>query len=200
MTPTWAVVLVGLGSAVIGSLFTTLATISHERAAELRTRMLNAADEFSTEANTAIQQMYVASLEIRKAPLDQGYSQEIRTHLDKVSEAVDDTAAKQARINLLFGYDSPAGEAASNAVTWLRSTKLSLSAPEQMDGFDNGHRNSFGYYMRFNELALEGDRAVVSVVASISRSTTAAKESRRTNHAYRHCAYQGVTTGLSRAV
>ena len=155
MTPTWAVILVGLGSAVIGSLFTTLATISHERAAELRTRMLNAADEFSTEANTAIQQMYVASLEIRKAPPDQGYSQEIQAHVDKLSESVDDAAAKQARINLLFGYDSPAGEAANSAVTWLRSAKLSLSDPEQMGSFDNGHRNAFVYYMQFNQVALE---------------------------------------------
>jgi hypothetical protein len=76
--------------------------------------------------------MYVASLEIRKSPPDRGYSKKIRAHLDKVSESVDNAAAQQARINLLFGYDSPAGEAANS-----------------------GHRNSFVHYMQFNEVALE---------------------------------------------
>jgi hypothetical protein len=48
MTPTWAVILVGLAGGVIGSAVTTLLTISHERAAEFRSHMLNAADDFST--------------------------------------------------------------------------------------------------------------------------------------------------------
>jgi hypothetical protein len=173
VTPTWAVILVGLGSAVIGSLFTTLATISHERAAELRTRMLNAADEFSTGASAAIQQMYVAGIEIRKE-IDQrgeggggkrskakphsderGFSPEIQAHLDKVSEAVDDAAAKQARINLLFGDKSPAGEAAWRTVGWLRSTKLS---PEPLAMV--GSRTSGGTPLR-RPIAMASARAAV---------------------------------------
>ena len=170
MTPTWAVILVGLGSAVIGSLFTTLATISHERAAELRTRMLNAADEFSTAASAAIQQMYVAETEIRRAGTgetggkrskskpfreERRFSPAIRAHLDKVDQAVDDTAAKQARITLLFGDESLAGDAANRTVSFLRSTKLSLLDPEQMSSFDQSHLGAFANYQRFNSVALE---------------------------------------------
>src|SRR5262249_2725514 len=100
--------------------------------------MLNAADEFSTAASAAIQRMYVAGIEIRKdrtpqkgggkrskgTPLGEGrgFAPEIQTHLDKVSKAVDDAAAKQARINLLFGLKSPAGEAAGSTMYWLRGT------------------------------------------------------------------------------
>jgi hypothetical protein len=163
------VILVGLGSAVIGSLFTTLATISHERAAELRTRMLNAADEFSTAASAAIQQMYVAAIEIRRdrtgekgkhskaKPLtdERRLNPEIQAHLDKASQAVDETAAKQARITLLFGDESLTGDAASRTVSWLRSAKLSLSDPEQMSSFDQSHLGAFANYQRFNSVALQ---------------------------------------------
>jgi hypothetical protein len=184
VTPTWAVILVGLGSAVIGSLFTTLATISHERAAELRTRMLNAADEFSTAASAAIQQMYVAAIEIRRDGTgeraekrskakqlgdERRFSPTIQAHLDRVDEAVDDTAAKQARITLLFGDESLAGDAANRTVSFLRSAKLSLGDPEQMSkstepslgdpeqmsSFDRSHLGAFANYQRFNSVALE---------------------------------------------
>jgi hypothetical protein len=97
--------------------------------------------------------MYVASLEIRKSPPDRGYSKKIRAHLDKVSESVDNAAAQQARINLLFGYDSPAGEAANS-----------------------GHRNSFVHYMQFNEVALE---AIERSVPSWHRYRAAAGGERR---------------------
>jgi hypothetical protein len=172
MTPTWAVILVGLGSAVIGSLFTTLATISHERAAELRTRMLNAADEFSTGASAALQQMYVAANEIRReielgrkgsgkrskaTPVgeERGFSPEIQAHLHKVDEAVDDAAAKQARIFLLFGNESPAGEAATHTMGHLRGAKWLLRDLEQTVRFDETHSSAYAQHQRFNRVALE---------------------------------------------
>src|SRR4051794_26871691 len=87
LTPTWAVILVGLGSAVIGSLLTTLVTISHERAAELRAHMLNAAAEFSTGAITALHQARNAASEVKRddAPLDDDtgwFRPEIKKPLD----------------------------------------------------------------------------------------------------------------------
>jgi hypothetical protein len=66
------VILVGIGGALFGSLFGTLLTISHERAAEFRAHMLNAADDFSTGAITALHELRSAAGEIKKdeAPLD----------------------------------------------------------------------------------------------------------------------------------
>lgn len=88
MTPTWVVVLVGLGSGVVASVLTAMLTISHERAAELRAHMLNAADAFSTGAIAALQQARNAAGEITKddAPLDDEtgwFRLEIRTSSTK---------------------------------------------------------------------------------------------------------------------
>ncbi len=131
MTPTWAVILVGLGSAVLGSLLGTLPTISHERAAEFRSRMQSAADEFSTGAITALQQARFAAGEVLKdetTPLsdERGFRPEIQAHLDKANEAVDDVLAKQARIHLLFGDQSPAGIAASGVESQLRGLLMEV--------------------------------------------------------------------------
>lgn len=54
MTPTWVVLVVGLGSGVIGSVVTAVVQTSHERAAELRGNMLNAADAFATAVLEAL--------------------------------------------------------------------------------------------------------------------------------------------------
>jgi hypothetical protein len=131
VTPTWAVVLVGLAGGVLGSLLTTVLTISHERAAELRAHMLNAADEFSTEAIAALQHARNAAGEIKKddAPLDDEtgwFRAEIRAYLDKANQAVDDALAKQARVHLLFGDESPAGIATTGVVSQLRNMLMAL--------------------------------------------------------------------------
>jgi PleD family two-component response regulator len=87
MTPTWAVILVGVTSGALGSLVTAVVTASHERAAEFRTRMLNAADEFSTAAIVASQQTRdtAGAVKDAKAPLvdDTGaFRSEIKTLLE----------------------------------------------------------------------------------------------------------------------
>ena len=50
--PTWAVILVGISAGLLSGLVGTLLTISHERGAEVRTRMLAAAEDFLTTAKT----------------------------------------------------------------------------------------------------------------------------------------------------
>src|SRR6476620_10273469 len=97
MTPTWAVILVGLAGGLLGSTVATLLTISHERAAEFRSRMLNAADDFSTGAITALQQARNAAGEIKRdeQPLDDEntgwFRAELKSYLDAANKAVDDT-------------------------------------------------------------------------------------------------------------
>jgi hypothetical protein len=131
VTPTWAVILVGLAGGALGSLLTTLATISHERAAELRAHMLNAADEFSTGAISALQQARNAAGEVKRddAPLDDEtgwFRPEIKGHLDVANAAVDDVLAKQARVHLLFGDQSAAGVAAAGVTSQLRNMLMAL--------------------------------------------------------------------------
>jgi hypothetical protein len=126
VTPTWAVILVGLGAAVLGSLLTTLLTISHERAAEFRSHMLNAADDFSTATIAARQQCRNAAGEVRRTvgPLDDPatgwFKEEIKTLLDSANDAVDAVFAKQARVHLLFGDEVPASIAAAGATSHLQ--------------------------------------------------------------------------------
>jgi hypothetical protein len=50
MVPLWAAILIGLGSGLIG----TVARISYERTAELRTRMIEADDGFSASVFRAL--------------------------------------------------------------------------------------------------------------------------------------------------
>jgi glutathione S-transferase len=108
-----------------------LLTISHERAAELRAHLLSAADEFSTGAVAALQQARNAAGEIKKddTPLDDKtgwYRKEIQTCLDAANDAVNEVLARQARIYLLFGDESPAGIAAAGVASHLRSVMFAL--------------------------------------------------------------------------
>jgi hypothetical protein len=140
VTPTWAVVLVGLAGGALGSLLTTLVTISHERGAELRAHMLNAADGFSTGAIAALQQARNAAGEIKKddSPLDDDsgwFRSDIKALLDAASGAVDDVLAKQARVHLLFGDQSPAGIAATGVASQLRNMMSALERrPDSIRG------------------------------------------------------------------
>jgi hypothetical protein len=131
MTPTWAVILVGLVGGALGALATTLLTISHERAAEFRSHLLNAADEFSTATIVALQKTRDAAGEIGNAsgPLVGArglFLPEIKAQLDAANAAVDDVFAKQARVHLLFGDPSPATLASIGATAHLRNMLIAL--------------------------------------------------------------------------
>jgi hypothetical protein len=167
VTPTWAVILVGIGGALFGSLFGTLLTISHERAAEFRAHMLNAADDFSTGAITALHELRSAAGEIRKddAPLDdpktRWFRQEIRARLDAANQAVDDALARRARIDLLFGHTSPVAAAATAVTSQLRNMMSALdSRPDSVRDHDAMSEYSRGFeaaqkqHEQFNRAAL----------------------------------------------
>jgi hypothetical protein len=93
--------------------------------------MLNAADEFSTGAISALQQARNAAGEVKKddAPLDDEtgwFRAEIKGHFDAANAAVDDVLAKQARVHLLFGDQSPSGIAAAGVTSQLRNMLMAL--------------------------------------------------------------------------
>lgn len=169
MTPTWAVILVGLAGGVLGSLITTLLTISHERATELRSHMLNAADDFSTGAISALQQARNAAGEIRKddTPLDDDtgwFRPEIRNLLDAANQVVDDVLAKQARVHLLYGDQSPAGIAAAGVTSQLRNVLMAL---EHRPDSIRGHEGMSMYSRSFSRVLEEHEgfnRAALTVL------------------------------------
>jgi hypothetical protein len=155
MTPTWAVVLVGLGSGLVGSFVTTLVRISHERGAELRSHMLNAADLFSTGTIEALFKARSATgplLENEDVQLIEpsgSFRPDIQTVLDDVSSAVDEVLARRARVNLLFGDQAPAGKAASSVVSSLRNI---MSALEDWPNSIREHEERRMYERNFEEL------------------------------------------------
>lgn len=57
MTPTWVTVVVALAAGLASGLLATMLRISHDRGAELRTRMVDAADEFCVAVVAARQRM-----------------------------------------------------------------------------------------------------------------------------------------------
>jgi hypothetical protein len=172
MTPTWAVILVGLGSAVVGSLLTTLMTISHERAAELRKHMLDAADEYSTTAMNALEQLRLAGSQVDKAKGRIYEAEELKSDLTETFEAAraatDAVRARQARVHLLFGAGTPTGIAATEVYVQLRRmwSRLDLLTPRAdlgrpVDYREEGSRwrplltNAEREHMAFNQAALE---------------------------------------------
>jgi hypothetical protein len=131
MTPTWAVIVVGLTSGALGSLLTAGVTASHERAAEFRSKLLNAADEFSIATILALQKTRDAAgriLDAERPLVDHAgrFKPEIQAELDAANGAVDDVFAKQARVHLLFGDQTPASIAGAGATAHLRNMLMAL--------------------------------------------------------------------------
>jgi hypothetical protein len=96
MVPLWAAILVGLASGALG----TLLVIGHERGAEIRTRMLDAADDYHQalfEMATGIQGLSLA-LEAERP------SQEVISKLRmQLQDVTDRSVPVRGRIQLLFG-------------------------------------------------------------------------------------------------
>jgi hypothetical protein len=166
VTPTWAVILVGIGGALLGSLVGTLLTISHERAAEFRAHQLNAADDFTISAIAALQEARITAGEIKKddASLNDTtgwFRKEIQASLDAANIAVDAAIAKRARIGLLFGDGSPVSKAATGVTSQLRNMMSALERRpdsirdhEAMSAYSRGFDGTIEQHERFNRAAL----------------------------------------------
>jgi hypothetical protein len=124
-------IIVGIVSGLAG----TLLRVSHDRGAELRSRMLDAADGFSTRVVEALQ----AARHSTNAILAQDEEQLTDNELNWAPEAeeafatfdrpVDDVQARLARVHLLFGQHTPAGEAATEILKQLRSIEREIHDP-----------------------------------------------------------------------
>ena len=130
--PVWVAVAIGLGSGLAG----TLVRIAYERTADLRTRMIDAADEFSTGTSRAIAAIDDFHRALDRVPVNelskidlafpQQFEGELPEPLDAawlvLRDATDAVAERLARVHLLFGtpQTSPAGSVADTLVVNLR--------------------------------------------------------------------------------
>jgi len=124
-TPLWVTLFVGLGAGVLGSLLTTTLRIRHEREADLRSRMLEAADEFVAAATKANERIGTLALRRSLAEVRAGEGGNLaapaQADLDALNPLWDDASASLAetlrrlpRIRLLFGVDAASAERAGD--------------------------------------------------------------------------------------
>jgi len=139
-TPLWVTLFVGLGAGVLGSLLTTTLRIRHEREADLRSRMLEAADEFVAAATKANERIGTLALRRSLAEVRAGEGGNLaapaQADLDALNPLWDDASASLAetlrrlpRIRLLFGVDAASAErrvmcAGNTAKRWSSSSSL----------------------------------------------------------------------------
>jgi len=142
-------------------------TVSHERAAELRSHMLDAADEFSTGAIAALRRVRNAAGDVMNDDeplLDQAgsFRPELTAAFDRANDAIDDALSVRARVHLLFGDQSPAGIAATGATAQLRNMQMALEhRPNSIrdretlvDTYDRSFERFLQQHERFNVAAL----------------------------------------------
>lgn len=121
---------------LVTGLALTLLSLRHARGAELRARMLEAADDFVgayTTAREAIEQAWLvasrvswaASLDVPPTSLLNEWMEEYEEAAAAARRASDDLDRRQPRISLLFGGGMPTVRAA-----WLAHAALSLRVHE----------------------------------------------------------------------
>jgi len=149
VTPTWVVILVGLFSGVAGSALTAWLSNSYQRAAELRSHRLDAADGFSTGTIAALESLRNAASEVLKdeAPLDDPatswWRADIKKCIERANDARSDLLAKQARVHLLFGDESNAGFSATGVTAQLTTMMMALEhRPDSLRDHDEFSRYS----------------------------------------------------------
>ena len=114
VTHTWVVILVGLGGGVLGTLNTTRTNISHQREVELRSRMLEAADNYVRAVDEASRVLGSARMPVLSGSVWVGstsqrgvdFKENSERAKEAASAAVSNVSPFISRIRLLFGPDS----------------------------------------------------------------------------------------------
>jgi hypothetical protein len=120
--PIWAAVVIGLGSGLLSGLVGTFATITHERGAEFRTRMLSAAENFIHVAEGVRQAVRVCRADLS----DETY----RT----LEQRFDDLVPAVTLVELLYGHASATAVAARYVGSAVIDVRSALSiGPDRWD-------------------------------------------------------------------
>jgi hypothetical protein len=120
-----AATLAALLSGAGGAYLATWLRIRHEREEAFRERLLVAADDFATgilQAILAVRDVSVARVDHDPdwATPDQHHHPDVEAASEEARRRIDQAHARLARVELLFGRGSAAGEAAGDLVTALR--------------------------------------------------------------------------------
>jgi hypothetical protein len=128
-TPTWAtLVLAIIGGGAVGTVLTTFWRIRHERAEAWRTRLLDAADDFTTGALQALMKLeYVNDWLWHSHEAGEGYlSEKEAAAMREADGLIQEARSRLARIQLLFGGKSDTGSSATAMIDELRAVSSAL--------------------------------------------------------------------------
>jgi hypothetical protein len=136
--PAWAVALLVAFVGLATGLFTTYARNAHERLADLRARMLDAADDFVTTftlAHEAIESaalptgLWVEMEAYRDAPehMREERQRKVETSRETASAKREASRQRVPRVALLFGVESPTARAAKRADDALGTALVGLA-------------------------------------------------------------------------
>jgi hypothetical protein len=155
--PLWAAILIGLTGGLVG----VLARISNDRGAELRGRMLEAADEFIATAIPALIDLNevaptILSRDSGGAGITVWGAKPPEQSLPDIRAAVKALELELARVHLLFGAESPTGMAAREVTSALRDAnnvltfidQLAPVLPDEEKELLRGAHTSFNEYQR----------------------------------------------------
>jgi hypothetical protein len=132
--PVWGTVLIALAGIAVGAVgawYAAWMRINFEREESLRSRMLDAADEFSASATRAQNALHHALNVVPEEDLrdengnidyDGDEARKLREANNAARPLVDEARAHYARVTLLFGTLTPAGRAAFSLIANLSHT------------------------------------------------------------------------------
>lgn len=168
--PVWATVLIALASTAAGAVvawWVAWMRINFEREESLRSRMLDAADEFSASATRAQNALHfvlnvVPEDDLRDENGNIDYTaveaEKLQQAIDVARPLIDEARAHYTRVTLLFGTVTPAGKAALSLIGDLGHT---LQVVDDFE-IDYAQSNVFRNVSRSHELfTREARRAVL---------------------------------------
>jgi hypothetical protein len=158
--PLWQAIVLGLAAGLGGGLLGTWTRISYERTAELRTRMIEAADEFATALSKTLPVLRKARDTVDNADYvispAGDLNPAVQEAIDEIDQVWDSLHERFARVQLLFGIALESGASTYGwaALVSLRNAHNALRmTPHQMSDLEARGRMQYDQ----NLLGLYGD-------------------------------------------
>lgn len=163
--PVWAAILLALGSGIFG----TLATITHQRGAEFRTRMIEAADDLVAAATEAAVVARNISHEIQRIHHEEGIG--VVTNeppgFDEFAKRVDSVTIGAMRVSLLFGISEAAARATGFTPLFRSTIAGTLYAETRGENVD--FQTAWDEYVRTTQEFIASAREEIRSTALLRR-------------------------------